>query len=447
MPSQTSVKLRLLITSNALSGGGAETVAYAHGRIFARRTDFETAVLVCEQRPDLDLTGITQYVLPDFRRGSKMRGVLDRNFNKKAMAAVLADFKPALVHLHAYLNFGAGAMRALSEYKRKSGCRVIITHHGYAQVCPNDYFFNFRANQICEKCLKNNKNDKNGGLGLLAGNCADNFAVSAGKYLQKRGLRKIFNDGDGLADAHVTPCEFLRGKLLRKIPESDVRVIHNPCIESVLAQTPEKTAGKMVYFGRVSREKNVAAAAKAVQQLSFPSASSSQSHAVRLTIIGSGPDEHAVNKALSGQNNENSRIDFINEFMPKSKLEQAISDAEYFILPSVWYEVAPVSMLEAINLGMTPIVSHHGGMKEIVEKAGVGYMFDPTDIPSIAAALEEAVANRPKDAEKLAGDSVRGFLKSYTEQTYEEKIISLYSKINSQKHLTTRQKDGIIYSL
>jgi len=431
MLTKTSAKTRLLITSNALSGGGTETVAFAHSRIFARRTDFETAVLVCEQRRDLDLTGIKQYVLPDFRHVSKMRGVLDCNFNKKAMAAVLDDFKPALVHLHAYVNFGMGAMRALAEYKRKSGCRVIITHHGYAQVCPNDYFFSFRTNQICEKCLKNNKSDKNGGLGLLIGNCAKNFAVSAGKYLQKRGLSKIFDYDGGLADAHVTPCEFLRGKLLRKSPESDVRVIHNPCIESVLAQMPEKTAGKMVCFGRISREKNVAAAVKAVQQLS-----QSQSCAVRLTIIGSGPDEHAVKEVLSVQNGENSLIDFVNEFMPKPRLERAISDAEYFIMPSVWYEVAPVSMLEALNLGMTPIVSHHGGMREIVENAGVGYMFDPNDIPSIAAAIEEAAANRRKDAEKLTGDSVRGFLKSYTEQTYEEKIIALYSKINSQKHLT-----------
>ena len=407
---------RLLLTSNALSGGGTERVAYTHGKIFARLADFEVAVLTCERRagypPEM---GIKQYILPDFRQVSKIRGVLDHNFNKKAMAEILEDFAPDVIHIHAYVNFGIGAARALAEYKSKSGCRVIMTHHGYAHFCPNDYFFNYRTNQLCEKCMKNNKNSGNHGFRLLLDNCASNPAVSAGKYLQKRGFRKIFSER--LADVHVTPCEFSREKFSRCEPEFDVRLIRNPCLETVSDKMPDKISGKMVYFGRISREKNVAAAAEAVLRL--------KSSRVRLTIIGSGPDEHELNKILSGQSN--SEISFINEFMPKARLHRAVSDAEYFILPSVWYEVAPVSMIEAINLGMTPIVSNHGGMKEIAERAGIGYMFDPKDIGSIAAAIEQAAANRKADEKKLEGGVARDFLKMHTEQTYEEKLIDIYS--------------------
>ena len=406
---QQNYRIRLLLMVNDILGGGVERVANAHGRIFACNPNFEVALVLCKSRPDY-FHEMRQYIIQDFRNGSKISGVLNPNFNKAYMQEILDDFRPDIVHIHAYIQFGIGAMQALLEYKNKNECYVVMTHHTYSYLCPNDSFFNYRTNRICERCVKCRK------IQLLFHNCYGSFFGSLGKYLQKRGFQKIFQKG--LIDSHITPSNFLRNKLLRKEPNMNVTTIQNPCFEYIAEEIPQKQSGKIVYFGRISREKNVLAAAETVIHYSYN---------INLVIIGNGPDEQRLKNFLEAKKDENeNKVTFINEFMSIEKLYHIISDAEYFILPSIVYETAGISIIESLNLGMTPIVSNHGSMKEIVKQAGIGYVFDPNDIKSISNAIEKAVTNRNED-EKKFNYFVRAFLEEYTENAYFSKIFEVYN--------------------
>ncbi len=70
----------------------------------------------------------------------------------------------------------------------------------------------------------------------------------------------------------------------------------------------------------------------------------------------------------------------------RSDVGDCLSDAHVFVLSSVT-EGLPVALLEALAMGLTPIVSDVGGMPEVVQQAGVGAVVPPGDVDGFARAL------------------------------------------------------------
>lgn len=399
------ISRRILILTNALTGGGIERVAYEHARLLAQEPDYEIAVALCDARPDL-LPGVKQYALRDFRKANRLLSVLSPRFNAREMRACLNEFLPDIVHIHAYVQFSPGAMAALLRYKAKRGCKVVLAHHTYAYVCPNDALFDYRRNKPCQKCVGTR------GTSILAVNCYGSMIVSIGKYFQKRAFRRVFQRG--LIDVHTAASEFVRDVLRAHDSNLDVRLITTPCLSEVLPQRPTKNPGTAVCFGRLSREKNMIAAAKAI----------SGKTDIALMIIGNGPAAPELRQFLreSGASN----ITFVSEFLEHAQMLEQIMDAQYFIMPSLCFETFGVALIEALNLGMTPLVSDRGSMRELVGRFGVGYTFDPSDIASIAAALELAQKNRASDESVLASP-VREKLDVFTISTFLRELNTLYA--------------------
>lgn len=403
------ISRRILILTNALTGGGIERVAYEHARLLAQEPDYEIAVALCDARPDL-LPGVKQYALRDFRKANRLLGVLSPGFNAREMRACLNEFSPDVVHIHAYVQFSPGAMAALFRYKAERGCKVVLAHHTYAYVCPNDALFDYRRNEPCQKCIGTR------GASILSANCYGSMVVSIGKYFQKYAFRRVFQRG--LIDVHTAAIEFVRNVLRAHDPNLDVRLITAPCFSEVLPQLPAKNPGKAVCFGRLSREKNMLAAAKAI----------SGKTGIALTIIGNGPAVPELRQFL--QESGASNITFVSEFLEHAQMFEQIMDAQYFIMPSLCFETFGVALIEALNLGMTPLVSDRGSMRELVGRFGVGYTFGPSDIDSIAAALELAQKNRASDESVLAGP-VREKLEAFTAKAYLRGLQDLYATLRA----------------
>ena len=72
-----------------------------------------------------------------------------------------------------------------------------------------------------------------------------------------------------------------------------------------------------------------------------------------------------------------------------------LSDGHLFALSSVT-EGIPVALLEALAMGLTPIVSDVGGMPEVVRRAEVGAVVPPRDVAQFAAALVSHASARSR---------------------------------------------------
>ena len=407
-----ATKKRILIMVNDVTGGGVERVANINASELSKNDGYIIGLVTCGKRPEY-IQPERYFFLKDFRESAKITGVIGTSFNYKAMKDSLLRFKPDIVHIHAYIQFSPGALRALAEYKKEHGCAVVLTHHTFSYVCPNDALYNYKTGRICEKCLDSNSKH------ILADRCYGSFLPSMGKYIQKKRYSNIFSNG--LIDVHISPSVFLKEKVRLLYPDINTQVIQNPCIDHINTEYPKKKEGKAVCFGRISREKNVSAAVRAV--LKNP-------NDICLTIIGDGPESIIIQLLINENKNipNGKNITFINTFLPANELYAQIADAQYFIMPSACYESSSISLVEALNFGITPIASGWGGMKETIDIAGIGYLFDPDDGDSMQTAINSAIANRSND-EILFKKQVPVNLKLYTYTTHINKLIGLYELI------------------
>ena len=90
----------------------------------------------------------------------------------------------------------------------------------------------------------------------------------------------------------------------------------------------------------------------------------------------------------------------ITESFPKSTIPRRntgyaldlLMDADVFVLTSLT-EALPVSVIEAIAMGLPCIVTDVGGNSDIIENGKQGYLVEPGDYRAIASHLRSMIAN------------------------------------------------------
>lgn len=401
---------RILVLANDVTGGGAERVAETQMRLLHGCVGLVVAAATCGAEPAV-LGENSHYRLRHFLETpwTRVAGTLGAGLNRAEMRRCLTEFHPDLVHMHAFVQFSPGALAELLAFKRETGCRVFLTHHTYNYVCPNDALFTYHAGAVCEKCVGGAKTH------ILYDRCYGSALGSIGKYLQKRRFYRIFRNG--LVDVHIAPGEFMRDVLLREDPNLTVEVVSNPCLRGVRQTIPRKTNGKITYFGRMSREKNVAALVAAMEMLQEP---------YRLLLVGDGPESDSLERQIR-ESAARERIRFCRGFLPAKELYETIRDAQYYVLPSIWYENSPVAIIEALDLGMIPLVSGIGGMRELIEHIGIGDCFEPGRADAIARTVRRAMESGAGELQ-MADTTRRQRLEGFTEARFLEKTLSLYER-------------------
>jgi glycosyltransferase involved in cell wall biosynthesis len=110
----------------------------------------------------------------------------------------------------------------------------------------------------------------------------------------------------------------------------------------------------------------------------------------RFTLVGHDEGEgSAVRAALNGD----PRITWEGALTPDA-IPARMAAAEVYVLPSV-REPLPMSVLEAMSVGLPVVVTNDCGLAPIVEKSRSGIVTDP-EVPALAAAVDSILADRPR---------------------------------------------------
>lgn len=111
---------------------------------------------------------------------------------------------------------------------------------------------------------------------------------------------------------------------------------------------------------------------------------------VQLLIVGDGPEREALNiKANELNLYSDKKVTFLGGRTDIVKLLQA---SDVFMLTSI-SEGISVSLLEAMSVGLIPVVTSVGGNIEIIQQGQNGYLFNVADDKKGAALLSEAYAD------------------------------------------------------
>jgi glycosyltransferase involved in cell wall biosynthesis len=88
-------------------------------------------------------------------------------------------------------------------------------------------------------------------------------------------------------------------------------------------------------------------------------------------------------------------------------LNLLLDGARAVVVPSLWYENQPFSILEAFATGKPVISSDLGGMTELVRDGERGLLVPPGDVQRLAEAMQR-MADNPGEA-RVMGDAARRY--------------------------------------
>jgi glycosyltransferase involved in cell wall biosynthesis len=386
---------RVLVVHNAYQQSGGEDRVVADEIALLARKGHE----VLEMRRDnheIALTGRLQLAADT---------LWSRRTHREALE-LLRRRRPDVVHVHNTLPLVSPSLYwACAE----AGVPVVQTLHNFRLACPQAMFL--RDDGVCERCL--GQAPWPAVLhGCYRGSRAQT-AVVAGMLALHRGLGTW---RDKVA-RYIALNEFCRAKFVQAgLPAARVVVKPNFADVDLVAATGPRRG--FLFVGRLSPEKGIATLAQAVRTCD----------GLALRVAGTGPSSDAI-AACAG-------VTMLGALAPTAVLDE-MRAARALVMPSIWYENLPRTLVEAFGAGLPVIASRLGAMAELVEHGVTGLLFAPGDAADLAAQLRWAEAHPQRLAEMGANARAR-FERSYTADTNYARLVGIYRDAIAQ-HASTEE--------
>lgn len=265
---------------------------------------------------------------------------------KNKFTKLLDDFNPDIVHLH---NIHSYLSPIICQIAHNKGYKVVWTLHDYKLICPS--YTCLRESKPCEYCFTNKWN-------VIKYKCMKkSFSASIlawGEIIfwNKTLLQKYTH-------SFICPSHFLKIKMIAAgYSDKKLKVLHNFIYKN--KNFCFEKEDYYCYIGRLSEEKGVDTLLNVAMQLPF-----------KLKIVGSGPLlEYFKSKYYSPN------IEFTGQ-LSSNQVDILIKKARLLVMPSLWYENNPFSIIEALYFGTPILGSNIGGIPELIKEGDNGFLFQP----------------------------------------------------------------------
>jgi glycosyltransferase involved in cell wall biosynthesis len=170
-------------------------------------------------------------------------------------------------------------------------------------------------------------------------------------------------------------------------------------------------AGKADYYcyvGRLSEEKGVDTLLRAARQLPWP-----------LKIVGGGPLLSRLKQTYASF----PHIEFRGQ-LSFDQLRPILQQARFSVIPSIWYENNPYSVIESLCLGVPVLGARIGGLPELIDPGRNGEWFTPGNVEELQTQID-ACFRRFSDTYDFGRIAVEAQNK-FSSDTFYQKLIPLY---------------------
>lgn len=321
----------------------------------------------------------------------------------------LTDFKPDIIHCHGIAHQLSPSILIVAKHHN---IPVVQTLHDYQLVCPN-YTFMLSSKEVCinHKCIKGHY------YNCLLDKCIKNsyFASCLGM------LESYFNQLTKMyiknIDKFIVPSHFLEQMILDAGINKE-KISYIPNFVAPYSGKIELSNNKyFLYIGRLSYEKGLKTLLQVFKDL--PEA--------RLKIIGSGPIKEELLRFK--EKNQMHNVEFIG-FVSRDDIDKYIRSCEALILPSEWYENAPISILEAFSMQKPVVGSNIGGIPEMIKHNYNGYLFQPGN----SSDLKEQILkfnNNDTLSQQLGKNAQKYYDEEFNKEKHMKLLLSLYESVLS----------------
>jgi glycosyltransferase involved in cell wall biosynthesis len=313
---------------------------------------------------------------------------------------LIHDVGADVAHGHnVYHHLSPSVLRAA----KRTGIPVFMTLHDFKLLCPARTMIS--NDLICEACKPNRLRS------VLQKRCLkSSFALSALIYAESS-LHRLMNVYRSNVDRFIAPSQFIVDKFVEWGWEPE-RFAHIPNYVDPSHFQPEYAPGEaFLYFGRLSPEKGLATLIRAAARAKVP-----------VWLVGTGPQEADLRQLAQELGAE---VEFLG-FRTGEALWRSIRGCRAVVIPSEWYENAPISILEAYSLGKPIIGADIGGIPEMIRNDETGRLFPSKDVEQLAEVLSEFAAKPSQKIDAYGRAGRRMVEERFSPERYYERLSALF---------------------
>jgi glycosyltransferase involved in cell wall biosynthesis len=280
-----------------------------------------------------------------------------------------------------------------------------MTLHDYKLICPSYLMLN--RSHTCEDCQGKQF------YHCLLNRCHKRSLVASAIYTAESYYNKWLRKYDSVRFL-ICPSRFLQSKLLSNGFSAE-RLVYLPNFLNLEGFTPSYEVGDYVlYVGRLSNEKGIKTLFKAAEELEVP-----------VKIAGDGPMKAELMSFV--REHKISHVTFVGH-QSGEDLKQLYKNAAFLVIPSEWYENAPMTILEAYAYGKPVIGSCIGGIPEMIEHERTGMLFRAGDAAELNECIENLWLN--KGLCQQMGHAARNKVeREYSSELHYEHLMELYRSL------------------
>lgn len=312
---------------------------------------------------------------------------------------LLAEYQPEIVHFH---DFTASAGLAHMRLAKEAGVKVVLTYHTPSNSC-SQHGLRYRSQTVCDGKIQLRRCSEcrlsGSGIPPWLGNFFSLWSPNGldienpnrlMRLLTTRKMTEIFwhswQEMLGLVDALHVHAQWVKEIVeLNSAPAHKVHFFRTGGPSPVRPRinlSPKEEKLKVAFCGRSTWIKGIHILVEAVQQLpdNFP---------IQVTLFRSNKiwEQQEYGQILETVIENDARFE-TKYNIDNTQLLQILTVYDIAIVPSLWLETGPLTVLEAFAAGLPVIGSRLGGIAELVRDGIDGVLFEPGNAKELANILD-----------------------------------------------------------
>ncbi len=281
---------------------------------------------------------------------------------------------PDVVHLHGLDRIGADIIPLLRRLR--PAARLVLTLHDFQIICPNEGLLLRRDGSLCRRPEPDA--------------CRRCFPdIAAGRHaLRKARLLALL----GGIDTFVAPSRDLRQRFVEwGLAAERIVVAPNavPAMEAGAASVSRLRPNRFAYFGNIADHKGVGVLLSAAGRLARRGSD--------LQVTLHGRLNHPAPATRAAFADALAAAEPVAQFVgpyDRAELPDLMAGIDWVVLPSLWYENAPLVVSEARRARRPVISTGLGGLRELVRDGVDGLIVPRGDAATLAQRMEEVAGDR-----------------------------------------------------
>ena len=314
----------------------------------------------------------------------------------REVGSLIDDFKPDVLHVHNTFPLISPSIYWLA---RKRQLPVVQTLHNFRLVCPQALML--RDDKPCEDCV-----GKLPWRGVQHG-CYRGSRMQTGVLAGMVTAHRIAGTWQHHVTRYIALNDFCRGRFIAGGLPAD-KIVTKPNFVDLPPPGDQARSG-FLFVGRLSIEKGIRVLVEAASMANLPEP---------VWVAGTGPESSLLTDAHG--------ISALGSRAP-DQVYEAMQQARALVLPSIWYENFPRTLVEAFACGLPVIASRLGAMQAIIEDGITGLLFSPGDANDLAKKLSWAHAN-PERMREMGLAARARYERLYSPEINHGQLVAIYQE-------------------